>query len=30
MRHIITNRKLRSISFQMAYNVAVCTVGPLK
>ena len=24
------NRKLHTISFQMAYNVAVCTVGPLK
>ena len=24
---IIPNRKLHTISFQMAYNLAVCTVG---
>ena len=29
MFHIIPNRKLRTISFQMGYNVALCVVGPL-
>ena len=29
MLHIIPNRKLHTINFQMAYNVAVCTVDPL-
>ena len=29
MLHIIPNRKLNTISFQMAYDVAVFTVGPL-
>ena len=29
MLHIIPNRKLHTISFQMASNVAVCTVGAL-
>ena len=27
--HIIPNRKLHTISFQMAYNAAVCPVGTL-
>ena len=27
--HIISNRNLHSISFQMKYNVAVCTLGTL-
>ena len=27
--HIMPNRKLHTISFQMAYNMAVCTVGTL-
>ena len=30
MLHIIPNRKLHTISFQMAYDVAVSTVGTLK
>ena len=29
MLHIIPNRKLHTNSFQMEYNMAVCTVGPL-
>ena len=29
MLHIIPNSKLHTISFQMAYNMAVYTVGPL-
>ena len=29
MLHIIPNRKLHTVTFQMAYNVAVCTVGPV-
>ena len=29
MLHIIPNRKLHTITFQMEYNVAVCAVGPL-
>ena len=27
--HIIPSRKLHKISFQMAYNVAMCTMGTL-
>ena len=27
--HIIPNRTLHTISFQLEYNVAVCTVDPL-
>ena len=27
--HVIPNRKLHTVSFQMAYNVAQCTVGTL-
>ena len=30
MLHIIPNRKLHTISFQMAYNLGVCKVGQLK
>ena len=29
MLHIISNRKLHTVSFQMVYNVAVWTVGPV-
>ena len=27
--HVIPSRKLQTMSFQMAYNVAVCIVGTL-